>query len=97
MMNTEIDPRLTDGELLTIAENCAYMQNEAVFDRHIEAARALCREKNIPVCDCYALWKQMESGGVNTTALLSNHINHPLREMHFLFAYELLRTILWEG
>ena len=96
MMNTAIDPRLTDRDLLAIAENCAFMQNEAVFDRHIEAARALCREKKIPVCDCYAIWKQMAHKGVDTTALLSNHINHPLREMHFLFAYELMRTILLE-
>jgi lysophospholipase L1-like esterase len=96
MMNTALDPRLSDRDFLAIAENCAFMQNEGVFDRHIEAARALCREKGIPVCDCYALWKQMEKSGVDTTALLSNHINHPLREMHFLFSYELLRTIFLE-
>ncbi len=93
MMNTALDPRLADKDLLAIAENCAFMQNEGFFDRHIEAARALCRAKGIPVCDCYTLWKQMEGKGVDTTALLSNHINHPLREMHFLFSYELMRTI----
>ena len=96
MMNTALDPRLTDPDFLAIAENCAFMQNESVFDRHIEAARALCRKKQIPVCDCYALWKQMAGKGVDTTALLSNHINHPLREMHVLFAYELVRTVFSE-
>ena len=96
MMNTALDPRLTDTDFLAIAENCAFMQNESVFDRHIEAARALCRKKQIPVCDCYALWKQMAGKGVDTTALLSNHINHPLREMHVLFAYELVRTVFSE-
>ena len=48
---------------------------------------------NVPVCDCYALWKQLEAGGVDTTELLSNKINHPTREMNRLFAYELIKTI----
>ena len=94
MMNTAISPHLTDPNFIAIAENCAKKQNSGLFDAHIEAARKLCKEENIPICDCYAIWKQLSAGGVDTTALLANHINHPTRQMHWLFAYELVRTML---
>ena len=60
---------------------------------HIERAKEICREKNVPVCDCYAIWKNLAACGVDTTELLCNRINHPSREMHKVFAYELIRTI----
>ena len=59
----------------------------------MEAARELCASMEIPVCDCYALWKKLADGGVNTTDLLSNYLNHPTREMNKMFAYELVRTM----
>ena len=60
----------------------------------MEAAKSLCRSRNIPVCDCYAIWKKLEMSGVNTTELLANKLNHPTRQMHWMFAYELVRTML---
>lgn len=94
MMNTGISPFLQKDELIvSIAKATAKKQVSGVFDAHIDAARSLCKEMNVPVCDCYALWKQLEAGGVDTTELLSNKINHPTREMNKLFAYELIRTI----
>lgn len=96
MMNTKISPHLTDPDFIKVAKLCAEKQNDGAFDLHIEAARALCLEMGIPVCDCYALWKQMHKSGVNVTELLSNKINHPTREMNKLFAYELVKTMLLE-
>ena len=64
------------------------------MDLHIARAKELCEELGVPVCDCYALWKQMASAGVDTTSLLSNDVNHPTREMHYMFAYELVKLIL---
>ena len=96
MMNTKISPHLTDPDFIRLATDCAKKQNEGYFDAHIEAARALCRESGIPVCDCYAIWKAFYENGVNTTELLANKINHPTREMNRLFAYELLRTMMSE-
>jgi len=49
---------------------------------------------SVPVCDCYSLRKKMQSAGIDITMLLSNDINHPLREMHMMFAYELVKMIL---
>ena len=97
MMNTKISPHLDkDPFILEIAEGTAYKQNAGFFDAHIDAARALCAEMGVPVCDCYAIWKKLAAGGVDTTELLSNKINHPTREMNKVFAYELVRTMFSE-
>jgi lysophospholipase L1-like esterase len=93
MMNTEISPHLAHPDFVEVAEKKAALQNGGIFDRHIEAARSLCAEMSVPVCDCYAIWKMLSAGGVNTTELLSNRINHPTSEMHKVFAYELVKTM----
>ena len=93
MMNTAVSPHLTDPDFIAIADRCAQKQNGGIFDAHIDAARELCLEMNIPICDCYALWKRLSEVGVNTTELLSNKINHPTREMNKMFAYELVKTM----
>ena len=93
MMNTSISPFLTDADFINIAKGCALKQNSGMFDAHIAAAKELCAQKGIPVCDCYSIWKALFQNGVNVTELLSNKINHPTREMHKLFAYSLLDTI----
>jgi hypothetical protein len=69
-------------------------EERASMDLHIDRAKELCAEMGVPVCDCYAIWKQMAKAGVDTTSLLSNDINHPAREMHYLFAYELVKMII---
>ena len=93
MMNTGVSPHLTDPRLRTLAEGLAQKQNSGLFDAHIEAARALCRERGVILCDCYAIWKRLHEGGVDVTELLSNKLNHPTREMNRLFAQELVRTM----
>ena len=93
MMNTRVSPHLTDPDFVALAKRTAELQNDGVFDAHIEAARMLCRERGVAVCDCYAIWKKLAAGGVDTTELLSNKINHPTREMNRVFAYELVKTM----
>lgn len=93
MMNTKISPTLAEPVLQEIARDTASKQNEGFFDAHIEAARALCKEMHVPLCDCYAIWKTLFQKGVDTTELLSNKINHPTRQMNKLFAYELVKTM----
>ena len=97
MMNTQVSPHLTDPDFIAIAEKSAALQNNGTLETLLCAAKELCKEESIPVCDCYAIWKKMHENGVDTTELLSNKINHPTREMHRLFAYELVRTMLWEA
>ena len=75
------------------AQKTAGIQNGGKMDEYMDAARKMAAERGIPVCDCYAEWKRMAAEGVDTTALLCNHINHPSREMHKLFADMLFETI----
>lgn len=93
MMNTRVDGGITDPDIRAVAERKCVLQTEGYFTRHIEAARALCSEIGVPVCDCYALWQQLALEGKDVTALLCNAINHPTREMHALFADELLALL----
>lgn len=94
MMNTKISVHLQDKDYIDIAKRTAKLQNDGIFDMFIEEAKNLCREYDIPVCDCYAEWKALHRNGVDTTELLANKINHPTREMNKLFAYRLVKTIL---
>lgn len=94
MMNTEISKSLKDPDFIKIAEDCAALQNGGEFDTYIDSAKELCLEMGIPVCDCYAIWKELYKNGVCITELLANKINHPTKELHAIFAYELLKTML---
>ena len=94
MINTD-SSKVSPGDILEpLAEVFAKRQNEGVFDAYMEAAREACDEENVVLCDCYAIWKKMQECGVNTTELLSNGLNHPVREMHELFAWQLVHTIM---
>ena len=93
MMNTALSPHVTDPLCVQIANDTAGKQNDGLFDAHMDAARCLCREMGVTVCDCYSIWKKLYTAGVDTTELLSNKINHPTREMNRLFAYELVKTM----
>ena len=62
------------------------------MDRYIASAVALAKECGVPVCDCYAKWKEL-SKTEDVTELLANRINHPSKEMHELFAQSLFEII----
>ena len=59
-----------------------------------DAARALARERKIPVADAYAEWNRLEAAGVDTTALLANDINHPTEDMHGVFVEKIMDALL---
>ena len=93
-MNHYVCHTIENPAIRAVAERTCGLQVKGIFDRHIEAAVALCRKMGVRVCDCYRIWQNMQSAGVDTTALLSNRINHPTREMNALFADELIKTML---
>lgn len=95
MMNTYISPHITGQKFIDMAQKCAEVQNSGTLDTYMEYAKKACSEAGIPVCDCYAKWKKLFEAGVDTTALLSNYINHPSREMHKLFAGSLFDMIMF--
>ena len=96
MMNTYVSVDLKDADMCAIAENSKMTQNEGILEAYLVEAVKLCEKCGVKVCDCYSKWKRMAKNGVDTTKLLSNRINHPTRELNWLFAVSLLDTILDE-
>ena len=84
MLNTSVAED-TPEQHYNYAIKTAKMQNEGRMDEYIAAAIGVAREEGVAVCDCYAKWKAL-SATQDVTMLLANRINHPIPEMHQMFA-----------
>ena len=80
-------------ETIFLTQNFAAVQNGGVLKTYFEAARKVCKEYGIPVCEIYPVWEKMAQAGVNVTELLANKFNHPIREFHYYTAIRLLEKI----
>ncbi len=94
MMNTDINAGIKDEIIEKIAQNAMKVQNSGRMDEFMAAAREAVLECDVKLCDVYTIWQKINKNGVQVSALLSNYINHPTKEMHYMFAYELLKTML---
>lgn len=92
MLNTYVAED-TPSELREYAENTARIQNSGRMDEFIFAAVELAENMGVSVCDCYSEWKKL-SQTEDVTMLLANRINHPISEMHKLFADKLYDLIM---
>lgn len=93
MMSTYVSDRVDPPGLKENAKIAMTAQNNGVLELFLEAAKALCEEYGVAVCDCYSEWKLLYEQGVDITELLANRINHPSRDMHGLFAGMLVHTM----
>lgn len=96
MLNTYVADG-TPAQYLEYAAKTADYQNSGRMDRYMAAASVCAKEMGVPVCDCYAEWKKLQADGIDTTMRLANRINHPVPEMHELFAEKLFAMILPEN
>lgn len=96
MMNTYPSCHLQDDFLRELAGQFSGIENDGILEAYFEAAKETARQWDVRICDCYAKWCTLAQAGVDTTALLSNHLNHPIREMAALFAYSLMETLFSE-
>lgn len=74
------------------SEKTAEMQNNGKVDTYIDSGKKVANENNIPICDVYAMWKEL-SKTEDITMLLSNRISHPTREMNEMTADALFKMI----
>ncbi len=88
-MNDRVSPSL-DSEVMRNAA-ASFMQVDLCS--YVDTAKAVAAEYGVPVCDVYAKWQSWRRAGVNVTELLSNKLNHPVRELHYLTAMLLAETI----
>ena len=96
MLNTYVSDE-TPPQFRSYAAKTAVFQAEGGrMDQYMTQAVALAKSMDVAVCDCYSQWKEL-SKAEDTTRLLANRINHPVAEMHELFADALLHTILADG
>lgn len=77
----------------TDAGRLAAFTKDGTVDRYMDAARTVAAECGVALVDCYAIWQKFAAAGVEINNILSNKINHPTRELHLVFAYELLREV----
>ena len=93
-MCTKESFKLHHSKILSdVAKGCCVTQNEGCLKAYFDAVKEMCAEIGVPVCDIYAAWEAMEKGGVDTTNLLSNFIDHPIRQLHYYTAVKLLETM----
>lgn len=94
MLNTYVAED-TQADVVEYAKITAKLQNEGRMDLYMKKAVALAEKLGVIVCDCYSEWKKL-SATRDTTMLLANRINHPIRGMHELFANSLMNAIFDE-
>lgn len=92
MLNTYVAEDTVE-ELKEYAEKTAEMQVIGRMDEYIFSAVKLAQKMNITVCDCYRKWKEL-SKTEDVTKLLANRINHPVKEMHEMFAQSIFVAIM---
>lgn len=93
-MCTRISPHLLDAKFKDLAIELSNRQNTGVMDAYFEKAKMVCKHYNVEVCDLYSYWKAMANAGINTTELLANKLNHPIREYHYYIAIKLIEKII---
>lgn len=93
-MCTYIPSSVCAAQLREIAAHAVKVQTSGTLGAYMRVARAVALQHGAALADAYAFWEALAQNGVDTTALLSNGINHPTREAHDIFVAELLRTML---
>ncbi len=94
-MNTKTAPAfLFDDFFRGLSEMFAKVQNGGVLKAYFDCAKEVCEEHGVSVCDGYGIWETMQNAGVDTTALLANNVNHPIREYHYYVAVKLIEIML---
>lgn len=94
-MAERIAPEIYDiPGLLESAEVIVKAQLDGISDLYFDRAKEVCKQNDVVVCDCRAKWHEMKANGIDTTALLCNHLNHPSRELHHLFADMLIESVM---
>ena len=90
--NTDLSPHL-NPKSEELAQALMKKQNDGLLKQYYQEAIILAKQYGVKVCDVYKKWEALEKGGVKITNLLANHLNHPIPELHYLFAYSLIEVM----
>ena len=92
-MCTKVSDFLLDERARNLARNLSRIQNEGILKAYFDAAKELANKRDVKVCDMYSIWEKMNENGIDTTSLLSNMFNHPIKDMHYYTAIKLVETM----
>lgn len=92
-MCDHVSCHLTDKLIKDLAANLSLIQNNGSLKEIFDAAKSVCRENGVTVCDLHPVWEKLFACGVDTTELLANKLNHPIREYHYYIAIKLIETM----
>lgn len=81
------------GEFVQMADRYATLWNDGSVHAYMQAIRSVASQTGAVLFDCFAKWERMYLAGVDTTNLLCNLLNHPVRELHPIIAHGLLDII----
>ena len=93
VMDTKVSPHLKEDREKQLAERFARVQNGGTTDIYYKAAKETAEKDGVVFCDVYSAWKKMAEGGADTTELLANYYNHPIREFHYYTAMKIVEKI----
>lgn len=91
LMANAVSPEITDEYTKEVYTNS--IGHFPDFMAYMDGAREVAKEMDVHLCDCAHKWETMMNNGVDYIRLLSNRINHPTEEMHWLFAVSLFELI----
>ena len=84
---------LKEESLRLLAKDFVGKFHDGTFAQYMDQIRTVALEQDVPLCDVCKKWMTLYENGVDITDLLSNYLNHPTRNMHWLFAVSLAETI----
>ena len=87
-------PHLKEEKLVSLSKSFTKTQESGILCEYFAAAKELSEKYGVKYVDVYSTWEKMISAGVNVTELLSNKLNHPLRELHYYIAIKIVEAML---
>lgn len=88
-----VRPLISDEIIKIVAERTVKIVEQGLPEKYFDQAKKISKEYGVEVIDLSAVWQKLKDNGVDTTMLLCNDINHPIREYHYFVAIKLVEKI----
>ena len=89
----KVSCHLEDEPSRRLAKTFSRLQNDGTVHAYFEAGKRVAASRGVTVCDLHGVWETLEQNGVDTTELLANRFNHPVRIFHRYVAARLVETL----
>lgn len=93
---TKMSPHVTDMRFKPYIDRLCELENNGTLREYYNAYIDVAKKYNAKICDVYSIWEKLKNAGVDITELLSNKMNHPIREFHYYMAIKLLEVMFEE-